>query len=89
VSAAQRADWITEAVASLPPLASASEASALLRCSPRQLRRLVAAGRLAGIRACETGSSRLLVPRASIERYLRGLDPARIDRDDRGGIRDR
>lgn len=64
-------DWIQETVAHLPPLATASEAAEALRTSPRNLRRHIAAGRLAAIRAEETGSSRVLIPRAEIERFLR------------------
>jgi excisionase family DNA binding protein len=66
-------DWISETVSTLAPLCTASEAAALLRTSPRNLRRWVADGRITGVHHIEGGSSRVLVPRASIESYLRGL----------------
>jgi len=64
-------DWISDVVADLPALATAAETSKALRTSPRNLRRHIAAGRLVAIRAEESGSSRVLVPRAEIERFLR------------------
>ena len=66
-------DWISETVATLAPICTAKEAATVLRTSPRNLRRMVSLGRLEGVHAAEGGSSRLLVPRASIESYLRGL----------------
>lgn len=63
--------WIAETVAALPPLATMKEAATVLRTTPRNLRRHVAAGRLQAIRAEETGSSRVLFPRAEIARFLR------------------
>jgi hypothetical protein len=62
-------DWISETVAHLPALATASEASAVLRTSTRNLRRHI--GRIRAFRAEETGSSRVLIPRAELERFLR------------------
>ncbi len=66
-------DWITEAVSSLPVLSTAKETADTLRMSQRQLRRLIVAERIPAIRGREGGSSRVLVPRASIEKYLRSL----------------
>jgi excisionase family DNA binding protein len=66
-------DWISETVQTLAPLATAKEAAAVLRMSQRQLRRLIIADRIPAIRGRESGSSRVLVPRASIEKYLRSL----------------
>lgn len=66
-------DWIADVVATLPTLCTADEAAKVLRTSGRNLRRLIVAGRIQGIRACETGSSRVLVPRVAIENYLRSL----------------
>ena len=66
-------DWIDEATAGMPALVTANEAALLLRTSPRNVRRMVADGRITGVRARETGSSRLLVPSSEIGRYLRGL----------------
>lgn len=70
-------DWISETVADLPPLTTAAEAAKALRTSPRNLRRHVAAGRLKSLRAEESGSSRVLIPRSEIVRFLRSLEAAR------------
>jgi hypothetical protein len=64
---------INEIEASLPALATAGEAAHALRMSPRNLRRLIVAGRIGAMRERESGSSRVLVPRAEIGRYLRSL----------------
>lgn len=69
----QSQDWITETVSSLPALCTADEASGVLRTSPRNLRRMVALGRITGVHFAPGGSSRMLVPRSSIENFLRGL----------------
>ena len=61
----------TEIEKSLPALLTASEAANLLRCSPRNLRRLIVTGRLGSLREKASGSSRVLIPRASIGLYLR------------------
>jgi len=71
---AKSADWITEALRGAPAILTAPEACAILRCGRRQLYRLTAAGRLQGVRAHASGSARLLIPRASMEAYLRGLE---------------
>ncbi|MEI9940053.1 MAG: helix-turn-helix domain-containing protein [Pseudomonadota bacterium] len=69
--AAEKTDWISETVAGLAPLATAKEAAAFLRCSTRNLRRMIVAGRLRAVRAQETGSSPVLIARCELERYLR------------------
>jgi len=66
-------DWIAEALAPLPAICTANEAATVLRTTPRNLRRMISLGRLTGFHGAEGGSSRLMVPRASIESYLRGL----------------
>lgn len=66
--------WIAEVVAAVPPLASISETGKALRKSKQTVRRLVRTGRLHGVRAVESGSSPVLIPRASIESYLRSLE---------------
>lgn len=63
-------DWIAEVVRELPPLATANEAARALRTTPRNLRRMIAAGRITAVRSRESGSSRVLVPRTSIASYL-------------------
>jgi len=67
------ADWIADVVAGLAPLCTASEAANALRMSPRNLRRLIVQGRIGALREKTTGSSRVLIPRVEIERYLRSL----------------
>lgn len=66
-------DWIADVIAGLAPLCTASEAANALRTSPRNLRRLIVMGRIGALREKQTGSSRVLIPRAEIERYLRSL----------------
>ncbi len=66
--------WIDEALAGLPPLLTAAEATTVLRTSRRNLHRLVMAGRIQALRATESGSSRVLIPRAALEKYLRSLE---------------
>lgn len=66
-------DSISEIENSLPALATANEAAKVLRMSGRNLRRMIVAGRISALRARESGSSRVLVPRAEIGRYLRSL----------------
>lgn len=66
-------DSINEIEASLPALATANEAARALRMSGRNLRRLIVAGRITALRAQESGSSRVLIPRAEVGRYLRSL----------------
>lgn len=67
-------DWIADAVGTLAPLATVAETCAVLRTSTRNLRRMIATGRLKALRARESGSSRVLVPRVEIERFLRSLE---------------
>lgn len=66
-------NWIADVLATLPALATAKEASAALRTTPRNLRRLIVSGRLTAVHATSRATSRVLVPRAAIESYLRGL----------------
>lgn len=67
-------DWISDVVGALRPMTTTAEASSALRTSPRNLRRMIADGRLRAVRPREAGSSRVLVPRREIERYLRSLE---------------
>ncbi len=66
-------DSISEIENSLPALATANEAAKVLRTSGRNLRRMIVAGRITALRAKDSGSSRVLIPRAEIGRYLRSL----------------
>jgi excisionase family DNA binding protein len=65
--------WIEDATRDLPALLLVGEAGAALRAHPRTIRRMIAAGRLQAVRSREGGSSRVLVPRDSIRRYLETL----------------
>ena len=65
--------WVRDTVAGLPATVTTDEACEALRMSRRNLYRIVAAGKLHARKTAEAGSSRLLIPRAEIERYLRNL----------------
>lgn len=67
-------DWVEEAIEGLPPLLTVKEACTVLRTSARNFYRLAAAGRIYAPKSSESGPARLLVPRASIAKYLRSLD---------------
>lgn len=47
-----------------------TEAAEALRCSPRQVRRLVSSGRLRATKIASGGSSRVLVTRGSVDALL-------------------
>lgn len=66
-------DWVDEALATAPPLLTVLEAAVLLRMSRRQFYRLLSVGRIKAFRSTESGSSRNLVPKTEIARYLRTL----------------
>jgi excisionase family DNA binding protein len=67
-------DWITEALSDLPKILTAEEAVGALRTTRRNLSRLVASGRIHAVRPAEAGRSRLLIPRSSVEHFLRSLE---------------
>lgn len=62
--------WVTEAVATLPPLATIDETAALLRVSRRSIHRYLAAGTISAAHLGEAGPARVLIPRSSIADYL-------------------
>jgi len=66
-------EWISEATSTLAPLANVKEVAAVLRTTPRNVKTMLSRGRLTAIRPTESGSSRLLIPRKSVEAYLHGL----------------
>lgn len=66
--------WATELVGDLPALLTVEEVMGTLRCSRRHLSRLTATGKLLGLRDKHAGNSRLLIPKKSLEEYLRGLE---------------
>jgi len=67
-------DWVEEAISGVPALATVVESAALLRMSPRNFYRLIAAGKVRSVRSSEGGSSPHLVPRGELARYLRSLE---------------
>jgi excisionase family DNA binding protein len=68
--------WVDAVLATLPPLLTTDEAREVLRTSRRNLYRWIATGRLHAVKTAAGTSGRVLVPRPSIEAYLRALDPA-------------
>ncbi len=60
-------------VSELPALCSAAEAAAALRVSVRTLKRYVAAGAIKAIQHRQAGSSRMLISRSELTRYLTSL----------------
>jgi excisionase family DNA binding protein len=69
------AEWLSAILTELPPLLTAEEAASLLRTSRRNLQRWIASGRLRAIAGGVGGSSRVLVPRTEIARFLASLAP--------------
>lgn len=70
-------DWIRDTVGQLPRLATVFEIAQTLRMSARNVHRLVARGRLLAVRTGMGGSSRVLVPRAELVRFLSTLQDSR------------
>ncbi|HET9930837.1 MAG TPA: helix-turn-helix domain-containing protein [Polyangiaceae bacterium] len=67
-------DWVAEVIAGLPALVTVKEAVAALRMSRRHFYRLVARGQIKTVQQSTGGSSRHLIARGEIARYLRSLD---------------
>ncbi|HEX4341328.1 MAG TPA: helix-turn-helix domain-containing protein [Polyangiaceae bacterium] len=65
--------WIAETIDGLPATLTTDEVCAALRMSRRNLYRLVGAGKIVARKMADGGSSRLLIPRAELERYLKSL----------------
>jgi len=63
-------DHLRDVEAALPPLATIAEARAALRYGDSTIRQLIRSGQLRAIRSTPTGSSRLLIPRSEIIRFL-------------------
>lgn len=65
-------DWVEDTIANLPPLARVPEVTAVLRVSSRTLRRMVAAGKIRGVKlGAGKGSDAVLIPRVELARFLR------------------
>lgn len=69
-------NWVTETLAGTPAIMTVEELVSLLRVSRRQVYRLLSNGRIHAVKQAEGGSSRHLVPRSSVEKYLRSLEVA-------------
>lgn len=67
-------EWIAEAIAPLPPIATAAEVCAVLRVSRAKVSRLVTTGELRAVRTRESGSARVLIPREAVAAYLATLE---------------
>lgn len=65
--------WIADVLEGLPALVTPAEVQARARIKRRKLNQLAADGRLRVVRHAEGGSSRLLITRESLARYLRTL----------------
>ncbi|HVW26229.1 MAG TPA: hypothetical protein VHC69_12725 [Polyangiaceae bacterium] len=65
--------WVAEAIRDLPPICKLPEVARVTRFSVRHLRRYIDAGQLRTLRATTGGSSRLLVARAEVGRFLAGM----------------
>lgn len=71
--------WVVDATRDLPPLLRLKEVCAALRVHDRTVRRLIKSGRLHALKYGEAGSSRIIVPRAEIARYLLSLALDTVD----------
>ncbi len=67
-------EWVTETLSGLPDLLTVAEVCATLRCAPRTVYRYIDRGRLKGVRPQESGSSKLLIPRGSVGKFLTSLE---------------
>jgi len=68
------ADWVQDVLTNLPALVTTSEAAKVLRMSSRNVSRLLARGQLSSVRTGFGGSSRVLIARVEIARFLRHLE---------------
>lgn len=63
-------DMAAKLVEHLPPICTVAEAAKTLRCSPRNIRRWIATGRLQSFRIVQAQQARVLIPRPSIEALI-------------------
>lgn len=61
------------AVAGLAPLVTLEDAAAFFHVTTRTVRRWIRAGKLSACRTAPTGSGRVLIARADVERFLAEL----------------
>lgn len=69
-------DWVDETLADYPKLLTSDEVIAILRTTQRNFYRHVASGRIRTVRSATAGSSRHLVPKSELARFLRSLQVA-------------
>jgi excisionase family DNA binding protein len=67
-------NWVTKTLAGTPAILTTEELVVLLRMSRRQVYRLLTSGRIHAVKQAEGGSSRHLIPRSSVEKYLLSLE---------------
>lgn len=70
---ATNADWVDEALAGQPALMDADQTCGALMMSRATLNRRMALGLIRAVRHRDSGSARLIFPRAEVARYLRSL----------------
>lgn len=67
-------DWVEATLEGLPPLVKAKEAAVVLRTTPRTLYRWIALGRILTVKRPGGDASAVLIPKASLAKYLRSLE---------------
>jgi excisionase family DNA binding protein len=65
--------WVEEAVAGLPVLVTTAEATKVLRTTQRNLYRWIAIGKITAVKDTCGGSTRVLIPKSALVKYLSGL----------------
>lgn len=68
--------WVSDVIATCPPMMTYSDVGDVLQVSPRTVRRLIATGSLTAVRSTFSGSSGVRIPRAELGRYLASLGAA-------------
>ncbi len=68
------AAWVREALEGLPAIVTIAEAARVLRMSGRNVRRLIAVGRIQSLKVCTgPGAGRVLFARSEVARFLESL----------------
>lgn len=71
MSAAAEPDFLEDLARSLPPTLSIEEVAKVLKCSKRAVSSKLQRHELRGIRSVESGSSRVIIPRSEVLRWMR------------------
>lgn len=66
-------DWVDDAVQGLPALVTTEEAVQVLRTTRRNLYRWLATGKIPSVKHGFGGSSRVLIPKPALVKYLRSI----------------